>query len=77
MSYNKAENTLTWPNKLVWSSSSEVQALLADVPLVALGILGLASGTLLLFTARMYVGESSPCRLLTRKHPASCLSYQN
>ena len=55
MGLNAKTGAMTWPDKLVWSSSEEVQLLLANIPMVALGLLGLASMTLLLVTTRLYV----------------------
>jgi hypothetical protein len=55
MGLNAKTGAMTWPDKLVWSSSEEVQLLLANIPMVALGLLGLASMTLLLVTKRLYV----------------------
>jgi hypothetical protein len=53
MAWNQTAGCIDYPNKLVWSTSGEIQQLLSDVPLIALGVLGLASAMLLLLTDRL------------------------
>ena len=61
MSFNSSTGGMDWPQNLVWSNKVEVQLLLADIPLIAMGVLGLGSAMLLQLSSRLWVTATPTC----------------
>ena len=64
---------MDWPEKLVWSNKVEVQLLLADIPLIAMGVLGLGSAMLLQLSSRLWVLATSTRESRTPLLQEKCL----
>lgn len=61
MAFNATSGDMDWPTRLIWSKELEVQLLLSDIPLIAVGVLGIGAITLLMLVKRLYVRLPNFC----------------